>query len=236
MPVSTTIDDRGPLSRAYRRRRGISLAALCVMVLIGCSSDHRVEKAVVLSPAQARALISRLLPPDTTDRSGWATDIYAAFAVLTIAPTPENICAVVAITQQESSFRADPPVPQLGAIAWKEIDKRAQSMGVPRLVARAALHVPSSNGKSYAERIDAVKTERELSEIFEDFIGRVPMGKTFFAERNPVRTGGPMQVGIAFAEAHAAAKTYPYPVPSTIRHEVFTRRGGMYFGIAHLLD
>jgi len=46
MPVSTTIDDRGPLSRAYRRRRGISLAALCVMVLIGCSSDHRVEKAV----------------------------------------------------------------------------------------------------------------------------------------------------------------------------------------------
>ena len=236
MPVSTTIDDRGLLSRAYRRRRGISLAALCVMVLIGCSSDHRVEKAVVLSPAQARALISRLLPPDTTDRSGWATDIYAAFAVLTIAPTPENICAVVAITQQESSFRADPPVPQLGAIAWKEIDKRAQSMGVPRLVARAALHVPSSNGKSYAERIDAVKTERELSEIFEDFIGRVPMGKTFFAERNPVRTGGPMQVGIAFAEAHAAAKTYPYPVPSTIRHEVFTRRGGMYFGIAHLLD
>jgi hypothetical protein len=149
------------------------------MVLIGCSSDHRVEKAVVLSPAEARALISRLLPPDTTDRSGWATDIYAAFAVLTIAPTPENICAVVAITQQESSFRADPPVPQLGALAWKEIDKRAQSMGVPRLVARAALHVPSSNGKSYAERIDAVKTERELSEIFEDFIGRVPMGKTF---------------------------------------------------------
>jgi hypothetical protein len=43
-------------------------------------------------------------------------------------------------------------------------------------------------------------------------------------------------VSIAFAEAHAGAKTYPYPVNGSIRHEVFTRRGGLYFGIAHLLD
>ena len=101
---------------------------------------------------------------------------------------------------------------------------------------RAALRLTSPDGTSYAERIDDVKTEQQLSEIFEDFIGMVPLGKTFFADSNPVRTGGPMQVSIAFAEAHAAAKRYPYPMAGTVRHEVFTRRGGMYFGIAHLLD
>src|ERR1043165_6307730 len=94
----------------------------------------------------------------------------------------------------------------------------------------------SPNGKSYRERIDAVKTEQQLSEIFDDFIGMVPMGRTFFANRNPVRTGGPMQVSVAFAESHVQAKPYPYPVAGSIRNEVFTRRGGMYFGIAHLLD
>ena len=205
-------------------------------MLTGCANDLRVREAVELTPAEGRALIGRLLPPDTGDRAGWATDIYAAFAALEIAPTPGNICAVVAVTEQESSFRSDPPVRGLAAIAWKEIDKHAERAGLAPFVVRTALRLPSSNGRSYSERIDAVKTERELSEIFEDLIDVVPLGKTFLAQRNPVRTGGPMQVGIAFAETHAAAKTYPYPVAATMRHEVFTRRGGMYFGIAHLLD
>jgi hypothetical protein len=100
----------------------------------------------------------------------------------------------------------------------------------------AALSLKSSNGATYRERIDAAKTERQLSDIFEDMIDRVPMGRTFFADRNPVRTGGPMQVSVAFAVAHAKAKKYPYPVVESMRDEVFTRRGGMYFGIAHLLD
>jgi len=43
-----------------------------------------------------------------------------------------------------------------------------------------------------------------------------------------------MQVSIAFAEDHKW--DYPYERKGSIRDEVFTRRGGMYFGIAHLLD
>lgn len=45
-----------------------------------------------------------------------------------------------------------------------------------------------------------------------------------------------MQVGIAFAESHVKSRAYPWPVAAGLRREVFTRRGGLYFGIAHLLD
>jgi Protein of unknown function (DUF1615) len=204
-------------------------------LLTGCALPGRVAEPSGMGPTEAREVIVRLLPPSTVDRAGWATDIYAALATLELPATPANLCAVLAVTEQESGFRADPAVPGLAAIAWKEIDRRADGAGVPKFAVRAALALPSPDGRSYAERIDVVKTERQLSEIFEDFIGMVPLGKTFFASRNPVRTGGPMQVSIEFAESYTQSRPYPYAGHTSVRREVFTRRGGLYFGTAHLL-
>ena len=214
------------------------LAALALAALLSaCASpEPALPDAPALSPAQARARIAELLPASTTDRAGWATDIYAALTALRIAPTAPNVCAVIGITEQESSFRADPAVPGMAAIAWRQIEQRAQRAGVPMLVVRAALALPSPTGASYAERIDKARTERELSEAFDDFIGMVPLGQRLFAQFNPVRTGGPMQVAIDFAQRHAQTRPYPYPADAGLRREVFTRRGGLYFGIAHLLD
>jgi hypothetical protein len=98
------------------------------------------------------------------------------------------------------------------------------------------LELKSPTGRSYAERIDHARTEKELSDIFEDFTGAIPLGRSLFASWNPIRTRGPMQVNVAFAEQFAAAHPYPYPIKQSIADEVFTRRGSLYFGVAHLLD
>lgn len=212
------------------------LLGVALAVLAGCAAREPAPKAPRMTAEEGRALVAKLLPASLSDRAGWSTDIYVALATLGIDPDARNICAVVAITEQESGFRADPSIPNLPAIAWKEIEQQRERAGIPKLVLDAALTLQSSNGKSYRERIDAVRTEQEMSEIYEDMIGRVPVAKSFLEDRNPVRTGGPMQVSVTFAQAHARAKPYPYPVAESIRREVFTRRGGMYFGIAHLLD
>ncbi|MGJ7518849.1 DUF1615 domain-containing protein [Pseudomonas baetica] len=208
----------------------MSIAAL--LVLAGCGSQ-RPQEPPARTPAQVKAEILRLLPAKTVDRQGWATDIQAAFAAQNITPSTQNLCAVLAVTEQESTFQADPTVPGLGKIARDEIDRRATKAHIPGLLVSGALQVRSPTGKSYSDRLNAARSEKELSAVFDDFIGMVPMGKTLFAGFNPVHTGGPMQVSIEFAEQHA--KDYPYPVDGSIRREVFSRRGGMYFGIAHLL-
>ncbi|MET1070796.1 MAG: DUF1615 domain-containing protein [Pseudomonas prosekii] len=208
----------------------MSIAAL--LVLAGCST-RQTDEAPARKPAEVKAQIVRLLPPKTVDREGWATDIYAAFAAQEISPTTQNLCSVLAVTEQESTFQVDPSVPGLGKIARDEINRRAAKVHIPNLLVNGALQVSSPNGKSYSSRLNAARSEKELSAIFDDFIGMVPMGRTLFGGFNPVHTGGPMQVSIEFAEQQA--RNYPYPVEGSIRHEVFSRRGGMYFGIAHLL-
>ncbi len=213
------------------RHRCITLLT-AALLLGGCASQHT-QEASPRSPAQVRAEIVRLMPADARDREGWATDIQAAFAAQDLAPTTANLCAVLAVTQQESGFQVDPAVPGLAKIARLEIDRRAASKHVPGFVVDAALWLKSPDGRRYSERLAAARTEQQLSAIFQDFIGMVPLGKRLFGGLNPVHTGGPMQVSIAFAEAHAQG--YPYPVRRSIRDEVFSRRGGMYFGIAHLL-
>lgn len=219
---------------SMRRAAAVAAGIATLAWLAGCAVPGPMTAPAGMGPTEAREALLRVLPPRLADRAGWAADIHAALATLEQASTPHTLCAMVAVTEQESGFQVDPPVPGLAAIAWKEIERRAEEAGVPKVAVRAALALGSPTGRSYAERIDAVKTERQLSEIFEDFIGIVPMGRSFLASRNPVRTGGPMQVSIAFAEAHAKARPYPYPIAESVRREVFTRRGGLYFGAAHL--
>jgi hypothetical protein len=212
--------------------RVVMLAAAAL--LASCAGGPSTNVPSTGGPAESRALINRLLPDTLSDRAGWTADIYAGFTEQGIEPTRENICAVVAVTEQESGFRVDPVVPGMRAIAWREIDNRAARAHVPTLLIHEALQLKSPTGRTYSERIDAARTERDLSDIFEDFIGAVPLGKSLFADWNPIRTRGPMQVNIAFAERYVGAKPYPYPLKGSIADEVFTRRGSLYFGIAHL--
>jgi len=208
---------------------------LAALILAGCAtqkpSSPEGKKEKTLDVA---SVVRQKMPASVKDRDGWAQDIATTFRSQKLAPTLSNICSVLAVAQQESTYQSDPVVPGLNKIAWQEIDKRARRLHIPPLLVHTALKIPSPNGKSYSERLDTVKTERQLSAIFDDLISMVPMGQRLFGSFNPVRTGGPMQVSIAFAQAHTDG--YPWEMEGTVRQEVFTRRGGLWFGTYHLLN
>lgn len=210
------------------------LLSLGAAVLAGCSTAPPLKPPI--DPDVARANIRARIAPAVADREGWANDMVAAFEALEVRPDTHNVCAAVAVIQQESGFQVDPPVSGLAAMARREIDERAARYYIPRKLVDVTLSLRSPDGRTYVERLRRARTERDLSEMFEDFIDEVPLGRRLFADLNPVRTGGPMQVSIAFAEAHVKATRYPFTLTEGVRREVFTRRGGLYFGIAHLLD
>lgn len=213
-------------------QRLASLAAATAL-LVGCASAPR---PAAVDPDAVRARIRGLMPTSVASAEGWAFDIYGAFEALGVPMTTEHICGVLAVIEQESTFQVNPAVPDLPVVARREIEARAASHHIPKLMVNAALKLKSPDGLSYGERLDRASTEQDLSELFEDFIRGVPLGERLFDDLNPVRTAGPMQVSIAFAERHSKVRRYPYPMAGTVRAEVFTRRGGLYFGIAHLLD
>ncbi len=218
------------LANGFARHATVLISLMLLALLAGCSA-HRNQAPP--APDIVRGEIVRLLPASVTDRQGWAADIYTAFEAQRLDPTLVNLCSVLAVTEQESNYQVDPAVPGMGKIAQDEIDRRASKAHIPNLLVRSALDIRSPSGKTYNERLNAARTEKDLSAIFDDFIGMVPLGRTLFGDFNPVHTAGPMQVSIEFAQRQA--QNYPYPVQDSIRHEVFSRRGGMYFGIAHLL-
>lgn len=189
-----------------------------------------------ISVDEARLLLQSLLPIGIKERNGWRDDILSAFTGLKIPYEAQYFCAALAIIEQESSWQSDPTVANLNKIVWQEIEKRADKYHIPMFAVKLALLKPSPDGRSYNARIDALRTEKQMNALFEDIVSDAQKIGLPFAMKNPIRTGGPMQVSVEFAEAHSKAWSYPYSYKGSLRQEVFSRRGGLYFGIANLLQ
>src|SRR5690349_7250384 len=99
----------------------LAVAALAASLLCACGSLPTFgDRPREPDPAQSRALAQSLLPAKLADREGWADDLVEVFGALRLEPSVGNFCAVLAVTEQESSFRVDPAVPNLAKVALAE--------------------------------------------------------------------------------------------------------------------
>ncbi|TDR73883.1 uncharacterized protein DUF1615 [Paludibacterium purpuratum] len=187
------------------------------------------------NPQAGRALLDTLLPRGISARKAWADNILASFSQLKIPYAPQYFCAVLAVAEQESGFNPDPEVPNLSAIVWQQIDEHRKKYMIPQFVIDAAMLKKSPDGRSYKERVNALRTKRQMNQLYEDMVRELPYGQDLMLSKNPIRDGGPMQVSVAFAQTQIKAWPYPYSY-TNLRDEVFSLRGSVYFGTAILLQ
>lgn len=200
------------------------------------NAGRQVDSWDDLSDTEIQTKVLGLLPPGVKNPESWAQDLQAVYQALDIPNAPSTYCATIAVVQQESSFNAQPVVPGLSHIVRRELNERASRFLIPRALLDKVLEQNSPTGQTYNQRIKSLRTEKQLNDFFQDLFSELLFGQTWLEDFIPVRTAGPMQVSIAFAQKHADQVNYPFPIDRGIRDEVFTQRGGLYFGSAILLD
>ena len=206
-----------------------------------------------MTPAEVRALARQVVPPGK-DAVGWAADIRGALVVNGIRPSRSNVCSVIAIIEQESTFTANPEVSGLGRMAEQQI--KAKLSRLPMLSGVAAtgvdvfLAMKPTPEKSYLSMIRAARTERDLDLVyrnltfylFREYATTRLLNASAVATRldtaNPVSTLGSMQVSAAYAIAEvetARKQRLGLGAIWKLRDELYTRKGGVRYGTRMLL-
>ncbi len=235
----------------------MSAARSPLLLLIGCALVACVPRHASPPPALPVNLprlspeqVAALIPSHVTDREGWARDILYALDAIEVAPAPQAVCSVLAVIEQESGYQADPAVPDLAGIVRRQLEGYASKLGPlgPQAVHELLKGKARGHSKTFEERLDAVRTEREVDVIFRDLLvyyekefpktyatARL-LGELFGSARledmNPVTTAGSMQVSVRFAAELARQRNED---PAQVRDRLYTRQGGVTFGVARLL-
>lgn len=229
------------------KRLFASALSLCAICLPATADESP------LTAAEVRSLAKSMVPAGK-DRAGWAADIRAALEANGIRQSRSNVCAVMAVIAQESTFTANPEVKGLGPMAEKQIKAKLASLPViPDAAAQGAalfLAMKPTPEKSYLKMIRQAKTERDLDLVYRNLVFflfrqfattrllNTPAVARRIDAANPVATLGSMQVSAAFAIAEVEkAKGHRLGLGAmwTLRDELYTRKGGVSYGTRMLL-
>jgi Protein of unknown function (DUF1615) len=192
----------------------------------------------------------RMAEKSVVDAQGWALDLHDVMQQHDLAQSKENICAAIAIIDQESGFVADPVVPGLGKLSEQALRDKFSKVPIGGGIALRWLENNPTPQASFMTRIRNAKTERDLDLAYRslvdyagkttslDMVLRLGLLNKLIEERNEIDTAGSMQVSVKFALSESKKRRW---LPMTlddvygVRDHLYTRQGGMYYGVKQLL-
>jgi len=196
-------------------------------------------------------LLVKSARPSVQNPDGWAMDLEDVFKSQSLPLTRENICSAIAVIDQESNFNPNPGVAGLGKLAEKTLRAKFDRFPIVGRMGISFLDTHPKGQISYLQRIRAAKTERDLDLTYRALINDMSSASNMsllvqsgllnrmIEERNDISTVGSMQVSVKFALDEAKHNRYlPMTLSDdyTVRDELYTRRGGMFYGVKQLLD
>lgn len=168
------------------------------------------------------------------DAAYWVGDILNSLDTVKTSRTNESMCAVMAVIEQESGYVEDPAVAGLGALLEKKIESMGHNLAL-RVALELRLQQTMSDGKTFRAAIKGIKTERDLSNWYDEFTASKftgpilkQMGKSV---DDVVSTVGSMQVSVDYARSVSGKLGLSN---LNIREMLYTRKGGVLYGTAHL--
>lgn len=224
-------------------KKYLALPIYVSLALTACDRNVFSEKESGLSIQQ----VSQMIPNRVKEREVWASEIVTLSKQFGLKIDAQNMCSIIAVVDQESNFDANPVVSGLGSTVVKELKaKLEQKLGKTMAgYFEVMLTTKPTPENSYLKQMSKVKTERELDHIYREmfdfysktykvsaitnaakFVGQ-DIGELF----NPVNTLGSMQVHIRYAKDHKRSMMNNHQ----LRDELYTRQGGLYYGIHRLM-
>ncbi len=222
-----------------------SQIASCIALLLAATS----ASAEDISIAETARLIRKA--EKVPDTQGWAADMHDVLRQHDLDRSKENICAGIAIIDQESGFVANPVVPGLGKLSETALRDKFGRIPLAGSIALRWMEKNPSAEDSYMLRIRNARTERDLDVTYRRFVENMSSSigisevlnwgllNGIVEERNDIDTAGSMQVSVKFALKTSRERRWlPMTLTDTygIRDDLYTRHGGMYYGIKQLLD
>ena len=222
--------------------RRLSTASLCLAVLsLACMGTPEED------PGLTAEQLARYVRSDVKEPLAWATDVREALVLAGQKPDADHACQVFATIEQESGYEADPAVPGLADIVMTELEAEVRDMlgflGPKAL--ELVIDVGPEGQPTFRERLQGVRTERELDLVFRDLVdfhgehaplvaGALRALFPKLEERlNPISTAGSMQVQVIWSQQHEVSAGMDR---DAVRDLLYTREGGIRYGTLRLFD
>lgn len=234
----------------FVKKQTVLLLGSCIMASLYLTGCDQLKKLFQEEPEKTLldvAKISHAMPNRNQQKQLWATDIYDIFNTLKIERTPQNICSVIAVIDQESNFQADPPVANLGKTSLNALNSQLEDKLGKTFAPffRKMLKNEPTPANSFEKQILSVKTEQQLDKVYHQMfahfsekyyankitnLGKL-VGTDLTEKLDPITTLGSMQVHINYARENRRSNADN----EELRRDLYTQYGGLYYGIHRLM-